>query len=202
MKRYPWQRINMAEKMKKQDAGTIFNPVMYLMILILTAQLLMLFVEYKRVTWVSDAVTDSMTDALLGACTLNETELYSYGSTDELEILYPKEKYDMFKEILQQELGLGPDMQVTDKSMELITDKVHVTDFRVYSVRGDDITFYDFDSDGAYQTIEMSDMAGSYVLDNNEMIENSTLVAEIGFTIRFFGIPVEVNKYHMVDVTN
>ena len=55
----------MKERMKKKDAGTIFNPVMYLMVLFLTVQLLMLFVEYKRVAWVSGAVTDTMTDALL-----------------------------------------------------------------------------------------------------------------------------------------
>ena len=45
-------------------------------------------------------------------------------------------------------------------------------------------------------------MAGSYVAGNGKVIENSTLVAEIGFTIKFFGLPVEVNKYHMVDVTD
>lgn len=131
--------------MSKKDAGTIFNPVMYLMVLILTVQLMLLFVEYKRVAWVSGAVTDSMTDALLGACTLNETELYHYGSTDELEILYPKEKYDIFKDILCEELGLTAGMQITDRSMTLLADKVIIKDFRVYSVKDNDITFYDFD---------------------------------------------------------
>lgn len=192
----------MAGKIKKKDAGTIFNPVMFLMIIVLTAQLLMLFVEYKRVAWVSGAVTDSMTDALLGACTLNETELYHYGSTDELEILYPKEKYDVFKEILRQELGLSTDMQVTEKSMTLLTGDVHITDFAVYSVKDDDITFYDFDDAGGYQTTRMEDMAGSYVAENGKLIESSTLIAEIGFTVKFFGVPVDVNKYHMVDVTD
>lgn len=69
------------KKQDKKDVGTIFNPVMYLMVLILTAQLLILFVEYKRVAWVSGAVTDTMTDALLGACTLDQEELYHYGMT-------------------------------------------------------------------------------------------------------------------------
>ena len=192
----------MAGKNKKKDAGTIFNPVMYLMIIVLTAQLLMLFVEYKRVAWVSGAVTDAMTDALLGACTLNEAELYHYGSTDELEILYPKEKYDVFKEILRQELGLSTDMQVTEKSMTLLTGDIHITDFIVYSVKDDDITFYDFDNAGGYQTTRLEDMAGNYVAENGKLIESSTLVAEIGFTVKFFGVPVEVNKYHMVDVTD
>ena len=72
----------------KKDNGTIFNPVMYLMVLILTAQLLTLFVEYKRMSWVSGAVTDSMTDALLGACTLNETELYNRCYNTEEDLLY------------------------------------------------------------------------------------------------------------------
>ena len=87
----------MNKKWKKRDAGTIFNPVMYLMVLILTVQLMLLFVEYRRVAWVSNAVTDSMTDALLGAATLNEDELYHYGATDHLEILYPNGYHIFFQ---------------------------------------------------------------------------------------------------------
>ena len=192
----------MRERIGKKDAGTIFNPVMYLVVLIVTVQLLMLFVEYKRVAWVSGAVTDSMTDALLGACILNEEELYHYGSTDELEILYPKEKYDIFKDILCEELGLTAEMQVTDRSIPLLEGMVNLKDFRIYSVREDDITFYDFDKAAGYTTAILEDMAGSYTAGNGEVIEGTTLVAEIGFTVKFFGVPVEVSKYHMVDMAS
>ena len=192
----------MKERIRKKDSGTIFNPVMFLMILILTVQLLMLFVEYNRVTWVSGVVTDSMTDALLGACTLNEEELYHYGKTNEIEILYPKEKYDMFQHLLCEELGLSPDMQVTEHSIALLTDAVSIKDFKVYSVRGNDITIYDFDETAGYTTILMEDVTGSFDAGNGVMIEKTALVAEIGFTVEFIGIPLKVSKYHMVDVTN
>ena len=192
----------MKERIRKRDAGTIFNPVMFLVILVLTAQLMMLFVEYKRVTWVSGAVTDSMTDALLGACILNEEELYHYGRTDELEILYPREKYELFQNLLCEELGLSEDMQVTDKSIALLTDTVMIKDFRVYSVRDKDITLYDFDENAGYNTILLEDMAGLYDAGNGEVIEKSALLAEIEFNVEFMGIPVKVNKYHMVDMTN
>lgn len=186
----------------KKDKGTIFNPVMYLMILILTAQLLMLFVEYKRIAWVSGAVTDSMTDALLGACILNETELYHYGTTNEIEILYPKEKYDIFKDILCEELSLTKDMTVTEQSIELLEGKVSVSDFKVYSVKGNDIILYDFDEDAGYSTLIMEDMAGTYDICNGKIVDKTTLMAEIDFTVRFFQIPLKVSKYHVVDVTN
>ena len=192
----------MKERIRKRDAGTIFNPVMFLVILILTAQLLMLFVEYKRATWVSGAVTDSMTDALLGACTLNEEELYHYGRTGELEILYPKEKYDLFRSLLCEELGLTEDMKVTDHSTALLTDNVTIKDFRVFSVRDHDITLYDFDENAGYTTVLLKDMAGMYDAGNGEVIEKTTLLAEITVTINFMGVPVNVNKYHMVDMTN
>lgn len=192
----------MKERIRKRDAGTIFNPVMFLVILLLTAQLLMLFVEYKRVTWVSGAVTDTMTDALLGACTLNEEELYHYGRTGELEILYPKEKYDLFRSLLCEELGLTEDMKVTDHSMALLTDNVTIKDFRVYSVRGQDIMLYDFDENAGYTTVLLEDMAGVYDAGNGEVIEKTALLAEITVTINFLGVPVNVNKYHMVDMTN
>lgn len=192
----------MKEITKKKDAGTIFNPVMFLVILILTAQLMVLFVEYKRTAWVSGAVTDAMTDALLGACILNEEELYHYGRTDELEILYPKEKYNIFQSLLCEELGLTPDLQVTDRSMALLADKVTIKDFKVYSVRGDDITIYDFDETAGYTTILKEDSAGSYDAGNGEAIEKTALVAEIGFTVEFMGVPIKVSKYHMVDMAN
>lgn len=192
----------MKERIRKRDAGTIFNPVMFLVILILTAQLLMLFVEYKRVTWVSGAVTDSMTDALLGACTLNEEELYHYGRTGELEILYPKEKYDLFRSLLCEELELTEDMKVTDHSTALLTDNVTIKDFRVFSVRDHDITLYDFDENAGYTTVLLEDMAGVYDAGNEEVIEKTALLAEITVTINFMGVPVNVNKYHMVDMTN
>jgi len=192
----------MKERIRKRDAGTIFNPVMFLVILILTAQLLMLFVQYKRVTWVSGAVTDSMTDALLGACTLNEEELYHYGRTGKLEILYPKEKYDLFRSLLCEELGLTEDMKVTDHSAALLTDNVTIKDFRVFSVRDHDITLYDFDENAGYTTVLLEDLAGVYDAGNGEVIEKTALLAEITVTINFMGVPVKVNKYHMVDMTN
>lgn len=186
--------------MAKKDAGTIFNPVMFLVILLVTAQLLILFVEYKRVAWVSGAVTDSMTDALLGACTLNEEELYHYGTTDELEILYPKKKYDIFKDILCTELGLNDAMQVTDNSLALLKEQVKIKDFKVYSICADDITVYDFDENGGYFTHQLEDQKGSFDPGNGKVIENTALVAQIGFTVEFLGLPIEVSKYHMVDV--
>lgn len=192
----------MKKRVKKKDAGTIFNPVMFLVLLILTAQLLMLFVEYKRVTWVSGAVTDSMTDALLGACILNEEELYHYGRTGEIEFLYPKEKYDLFKELLSEELGLDQEMKVTERSPALLADKVIVKDFKVYSVRENDITLYDFDENTGYTTSLLVNMAGVYDAGNGEVIEMPALLAEIEFTVEFMGFPVKVNKYHMVDMTN
>lgn len=190
------------KKKAEKDAGTIFNPVMFLVILILTAQLLMLFVEYKRVAWVSGSVTDSMTDALLGACTLNEEELYHYGRTGGPEILYPTEKYELFRSLLCEELGLTGDMQVTEKSTALLTDKVTIKDFKVYSVRENDITVYDFDETAGYISILMEDEAGNYDAGNGEVIERSALLAEIEFTVEFMGFPVKVNKYHMVDLMN
>ena len=190
------------ERQGKKDTGTIFNPVMYLMVLILTVQLLMMFVEYKRVAWVSGVVTDTMTDALLGACTLDQEELYHYGMTDELTILHPEEKYDIFKEILQEELGLSADMQVTEKSPALLEDKVIIKDFRIYSVEQDNIIFYDVRESGSYTRTVLEDARGVYSIENGKVIEETTLAAQIGFTVKFFGVLIEVKKYHMVDVTN
>ena len=41
-----------------------------------------------------------------------------------------------------------------------------------------------------------------YDAGNGEVIEKTALLAEITVTINFMGVPVNVNKYHMVDMTN
>ncbi len=183
-----------------KDKGTIFNPVMYMVLLILTVQLLMLFLCYKKMSWLSDTMTHSMTDALLGACTLNEEELYQYGRTNQLEIIYPREKYDAFKSMLREELGLTADMEATATSVPSVLGEVVVSDFRVYSVYDKDITLYDFAEDGSYQMIHYPDMAGTLTLGNGEVVESTALLAEISFKVDFLGVPIGVKKYHMVDV--
>ncbi len=188
--------------MKRKDAGTIFNPIMFLVLLILSVQLLIMFVEYRRVAWLSGVVTNAMTDALLGASTLNEYEVYHYGRTEELAILYPEEKYHIFRDILCEELRLTPDMGVTDNSVALIKDDVKIKDFKIYSVSGPDITVYDFDERADYTVHRMENMAGVFASENGEVIEDTALVAEIGFTVEFLGMSVEVCKYHMVDLAS
>ncbi len=192
----------MERKFIKKDPGTIFNPVMYLMLLFLTVVLLFLFVEYRRIAWLSDRMTDTLTDALLGAAALNKGELYAYGRTDELKILYPEEKYEVFRKILREELGLDDDMCMTEESMLLIRGEVKVKDFIIYSVDGEDVTIYDFDEEENYTTKLEAGCRGVLTAENGMVINETTLVAEIGFVVDFMGVPIEAEKYHMVDVTH
>lgn len=200
-KKYRLQKIrDRLRELKKKDAGTIFNPVLYVAMLLLAAQLLLIFVEYRRVAWVSGYVTNAMTDALLGACTLNEEELLSYGKTDDIEIRYPAEKYLIFKEILSEELGLTADMQAGNDSIPLLEGKVTVSDFRIYSVRQKAVTLYDFNENGGYTSRTMEQAKGVLTIENGAVIEDTAMVAEIAFTVNFLGFPMNVEKYHMVDV--
>ncbi len=191
----------MSKKLVKKDAGTIFNPVMYLAVIIFAAQLMVLFIGYRRMMWLSDTMTNSMTDALLGAATLNEEELYNFGSTDELKILDPKEKYDAFSELLKEELGLDDSMKVGEDSIPFVEGAVHVEDFVVYSASGKDITVYDFDETGSFTTSVIRDGVGLVTSEHGEVIEDTALLARIGFSVNFMGITVPAEKYHMVDLT-
>ena len=101
---------------------------------------------------------------------------------------------------MREELGLTADMQAGDKSAPLIQGAVEIKDFKVYSVYRDDLTVYDFDKSADYSVTRLEDEAGTFATDNGKVIEETTLVAELGFTVEFLGVPVEVTKYHMVDV--
>ena len=66
----------------------------------------------------------------------------------------------------------------------------------------ENIIFYDVRESGSYTRTVLENARGVYSIENGKVIEETTLVSRIGFTVKFFGVPVEVSKYHMVDVTN
>lgn len=190
----------MERKNVKKDPGTIFNPVMYLMILFLSIYLMLMFISYRRMSWVSETITNAMTDALLGAAVLEAEELYAYGNTDEIQILYPRKKYDRFQSLLIKELGLTEAMESVDGSIPLVEGKIRIEDFVVYSINGNDVITYDFDEQGAYMTSMHAGQKGIIAAANGMDISESTLLAKIRFTVRYMGIPMQVSKYHMVDI--
>lgn len=194
--------MNRKRKKAKKDPGTIFNPVLYLMILFLTVQLMLMFVSYRRMSWLSETITDGMTDALLGAAALEEEELYAYGRSDELQILYPKEKYDIFKDLLRQELGLTNALTAVKGSVPVVDGNIQIEDFVAYSVNGSDVTVYDFDETGAYVTTIHPGQKDILTAPNGIVVRESSLFAKIRFQVRYMGVPMNVSRYHMVDIVD
>lgn len=192
----------MKRKQIKKDTGTIFNPVMYTVVLLYSVMLFLLFISFRQVTWLHNSITNSMTDALLAAITFNEEELLSYGKTDEAQILYPAEKYARFRDLLQEEMGLEADLSVGVHTLPLLTGQVRILDLVVYSIKEEDVTVYDFDENGNYETLYELGMKGILTAPNGEVITESALFARIGLTIDYLGTPVEVTRYHMVDVVD
>ena len=192
----------MKKKRRKKDPGTIFNPAMYLMRLFLSIQLMLLFISYRRMCWLSETITDGITDALLGAAVLDEEELYAYGRTDELLILYPKRKYDIFKDLLGQELGLTDSLQAVKGSVPVVDGSIKIEDFVVYSVNGSDVTVYDFDETGAYMTAVYAGQKDILTAPNGMIVRESSLFAKIRIPVRYMGVPLSVSRYHMVDIVD
>ncbi|MBR4060649.1 MAG: hypothetical protein IKK03_12520 [Lachnospiraceae bacterium] len=194
--------MNRKRKKAKKDPGTIFNPVLYLMILFLTVQIMIMFVSYRRMSWLSETITDGMTDALLGAAVLEEEELYAYGRSDELQILYPKEKYDIFKDLLRQELGLTNALTAVKGSVPVVDGNIQIEDFVAYSVNGSDVTVYDFDETGAYVTTIHPGQKDVLTAPNGMSVRESALFAKIRFQVRYMGVSMNVSRYHMVDIVD
>ena len=192
----------MKRKIAKKDSGTIFNPVLYLVVLFLTVQLMLLFVSYRRMSWLSETITDGMTDALLGAAVLEEEELYAYGRNDELQILYPKRKYDIFKDLLRQEMGLTDSLTAVKGSVPVVDGNIQIEDFVVYSVNDSDVTVYDFDETGAYVTAIHPGQKDVLTAPNGIAVKESSLFAKIRFRVKYMGVPLSVSRYHMVDIVD
>lgn len=190
----------MKKQNEKKDPGTIFNPVMYMCLILFVITLLIISFEYRRVCWLSDRMTDSMTDALLAAAVLDTEELRSYYNGLEAQIFHPEAKLKIFREILQEELGLDDAMYVKENGVPVLTGRITVEDFVIYSVSETDITVYDFDKNGKYTTNLQEGAAGILKAKNGEVVEDTALFAEISFTIDFMGVKLPAHKYHMVDI--
>jgi len=168
----------------------------------LTVQMMLLFVSYRRMSWLLETITDGMTDALLGAAVLEEEELYAYGRNDELQILYPKRKYDIFKDLLHQEMGLTDSLTAVKGSVPVVDGNIQIEDFVVYSVNDSDVTVYDFDETGAYMTAIHPGQKDVLTAPNGIAVKESSLFAKIRFRVKYMGVPLNVSRYHMVDIVD
>ena len=183
----------------KRDSGTMI-PVLEIYVIVFMLMVIFLFLELRRVEYLSDSITDTLTDGLLAAATLDEFELRYYGMTGQTVIFYPENGYQKFRRVLKEELELDDNFNYVRN--EMIDGKVTVHEYIVYSVENDTVTVYRFDDNGATGVASVYP-GGVGILEapNGKTIENTSFYVKVGFNITYAGNQTQyVYKTQMVDI--
>lgn len=182
----------------KKDNGGISMPLNLLFVLLFIVIVFWIVIEYQRLQYLSNQVTDVLTDAMLGAGTLSEDDAYLLGMEDKVMLTNPKENYNIFQDILKSELDLTSNFQYTRNDM--IRGKVNIENFIIYNVDGADVyqyTFYDLEN---YTLTEYPNGQGVVTAPNGMTVVNTSLYAKISFVVNFIHKEKAVIKEHMVDI--
>lgn len=173
-------------------------PLNFLFILLAIIIVFWMVLDLHRLQYLSNQVTDVLTDAMLGAGTLTEEDAYVLGSQDKICITNPKKNFKIFQEILKYELDLDENYIYSRNGM--INGKVDIDTFIVYNVDDTDVyqyTFFDLEN---YTTTEYPNGLGSVKAPNGMTVTNTSLYTEISFVVKFMNIQHHVTKEHMVDI--
>lgn len=182
----------------QKDNGGVSMPINLLFVFLFIVILFWIIIDYQRLQYLSNQITDVLTDAMLGAGTLTEDDAYLLGLEDKIMLTNPKENYSTFQEILKKELDLTNTYEYTRN--EMIRGKVNIEEFIVYNVDGPDVyqyTFYDLEN---YTLTEYPHGHGVVTAPNGMPVINTSLYTEISFNVNFIHKEFAVVKEHMVDI--
>lgn len=182
----------------QKDNGGVSMPINLLFVFLFIVILFWIIIDYQRLQYLSNQITDVLTDAMLGAGTLTEDDAYLLGLEDKIMLTNPKENYSTFQEILKKELDLTNTYEYTRN--EMIRGKVNIEEFIVYNVDGPDVyqyTFYDLEN---YTLTEYPHGQGVVTAPNGMPVINTSLYTEISFNVNFIHKEFAVVKEHMVDI--
>lgn len=145
--------------------------------------------------------TGTSTEDALAASNLASAivDIREYGISHNLVITDPDRAYEIYREALQYNLNLDSNWEHPNKKM--ISGKVDVVDYIVYSVSGNDVDVTCY-GDNPYTT-SYEDGLGSVTAPNGQRIENTSVYSKITFPVdAIWGIHVTAVKDKLVDVVS
>ena len=145
--------------------------------------------------------TKTITEDALAASNLASAvvDIQEYGLSHNLVITDTDRAYEIYKEALQYNLGLDSNWEHPNKKM--ISGKVKVVDYIVYSVRDNDVDVTSYGENN--YTTSYKDGEGSVKAPNGQRIESTSIYSKITFPVdAVWGIHVAAVKEKLVDVVS
>lgn len=142
----------------------------------------------------SQYMEDALAASDLAAAVIDVEE---YGISHKLWIRDPGEAYGLYMRAIRENLNLNNLWECGNK--KLISGPVHIENFTVYNVSGNEVEVSSFDRSGT--AVHRYGILGQETAPNGMKVENTGVYSEISYQIRgIFGIEVNARKGKLVDV--
>lgn len=124
-------------------------------------------------------------------------DIEEYGISHQIQIDEPYMARERCMTAMKANLGLDDNWECANKN--LISGPVHVVNFTVYNVSGNDVAIYSFDESGAMCTDRGT--LGQVKAPNGVPVESTGIYSEISYRIKgFLGLEADARKGKLVDV--
>ena len=124
-------------------------------------------------------------------------DIEEYGISHQIQIDEPYMARERCMTAMKANLGLDDNWECANKN--LISGPVHVVNFTVYNVSGNDVAIYSFDESGAMCTDRGT--LGQVKTPNGVPVESTGIYSEISYRIKgFLGLEADARKGKLVDV--
>lgn len=179
----------------KKRAGYVKNfiPLAFLAVVML---LMVYDLQKRQIHAINRTVEDALAESNLASAIIDIRE---YGISHHLVIKDTDRAYEIYKDALRYNMGLNSEWEHPGEGM--ISGKVEVMDYIVYSVSGNDVDVTSY-GDNPYTT-SYSNGLGSVTAPNGQLIESTSVYSRITFPVEAYrGITATAVKDKLVDVVS
>lgn len=126
-------------------------------------------------------------------------DVEEYGISHRLMIADPRQAYERYRAAVKENLNLDDRWECQGSGV--ITGPVHIVNYTVYNVSGNDVEVSCFDGNGLLT--QWREQLGSATAPNGISVESTGVYSEISYQIRgFLGTVVEARKGKLADVVS
>lgn len=128
-------------------------------------------------------------------------DVREYGMSHIIQIASPDAAYQLYREALKQNLGLG-DLWEPERQTPLIR-AVLPKQYIIYNVKKDDIEIYSYDENGECSSWTEYDGLGRVKAPDDTLIESTSVYSRVGFEVQgMLGLTVYAQKEKTVDIVS
>lgn len=163
----------------RKSRGDMLHYAVSLISLFLVAVVLVFAAGLRRASIAKAHMEDGLVAAVLAAAV---PDTYALADTGELYITDTAGAFTRYRASLTSNFGLSS--ALVSQGNEFITGRVELLRFTVYNVQGERVTILPIDPASGVPGAAAEGTLGSITTPNGAQVANTTIYAEIGFTVK------------------